>query len=660
MIPDRSKDTEMQVFKLLKPILGSKIDAIWRRYQGMLPERRARLLRRLNVLAAELLDMRVGGEEKIYLEPPSASIISGGPYTLGNVVYGKQTGSPFTLYPQELLQHTFVLGPTGTGKTTLLTGILGELLRNNIPFWAVDWKRDTRAMLHHPLGKDIQVFTVGTDTAPLRLNILQPPTGVTMPEWVEKLSDVISEGWLLGPGARKVLKQGMLTALHLKGEHTTLRDAAPAIRAEIHGAKARELQWLQSCERAVDELTTGPFGDSLNATTDAMTIDELLDRNVVFELEGLGIDQGRTLSIYLLQSLLLLRKKQHLPKEILRHMLIFDEAQNIFIKEKQGDPPSIQSQLMREVRAYGEGVIALTQMLENFSNSVKTNSYTTIVLPTSDPWDVKIMSETLQVKPEWISSIPRGHAIVRLRYRHQKPFLISFPEQPIKNMLVPDNKIRELHEQWRGTRAPPAAATPQRPTIQKTGEREVQLLLDIAAHPISTVTQRYERLKWNPRTGTAVQASILQHGLAEFVLVTIGQGPRGRMKFLTLTEQGAAIVTAAGGTVRPSGPAGMEHEFWRSRLKDRCEQHNYTVTEEFHLGDRKRADLHAHRKDRVILIEVETGNSDVQGNITKCQGHELVLFFTNQHAYETERHRIPHNVSILTPDTINEIHNILD
>jgi hypothetical protein len=184
------------------------------------------------------------------------------------------------------------------------------------------------------------------------------------------------------------------------------------------------------------------------------------------------------------------------------------------------------------------------------------------------------------------------------------------------------------------------------------------LLLDIAAYPVSTVTARYARLRWNPNTGNIAQTALLDKGLAEFNWVPDG---RTRLKILSPTDKGTVIIEANNGLVRPTGPAGAEHELWRSRLRDRCEQHEYHVVEEHHLGDRKRVDLVAERDGRRLLIEVETGKSDVLANIQKCNGHgTLIVFFTNKTAYVAMQASIPRSVIVLTPETINTIHSILN
>ena len=48
-------------------------------------------------------------------------------------------------------------------------------------------------------------------------------------------------------------------------------------------------------------------------------------------------------------------------------------------------------------------------------------------------------------------------------------------------------------------------------------------------------------------------------------------------------------------------------------------QKGYKVEEEVPLGDAKAVDLVASKDGRRIAIEVETGKSDVEGNVKKCE-----------------------------------------
>src|SRR5438477_259438 len=136
-------------------------------------------------------------DEKIALEPPSVAAITGGEYTIGNIEYPGLLPYPFTVYRRELLRHVFLLGPSGTGKSTLIIGLLRQFLRDGVLFWSIDFKRNYRCLLHDEHGGTLVVLTVGRSTAPLRLNMLASPSGVERNEWVEALTDIIGTSYLL-------------------------------------------------------------------------------------------------------------------------------------------------------------------------------------------------------------------------------------------------------------------------------------------------------------------------------------------------------------------------------------------------------------------------------------------------------------------------------
>src|SRR5262249_29994306 len=150
-------------------------------------------------------------------------------------------------------------------------------------------------------------------------------------------------------------------------------------------AGSRRYGWLESSYRSVEELTRNEMEDAFNSRF-PMTIEQLLQMPVVFELQALGEDQRKFFCLYLLQGILLLRKHQLLEREILRHVLVFDEAQTVFSKDQWGEL-SIPSRLAREIREYGEGIIAATQQAD-VSDSLAANAGTRLVLRTDFPKDV--------------------------------------------------------------------------------------------------------------------------------------------------------------------------------------------------------------------------------------------------------------------------------
>lgn len=223
-------------------------------------------------------------------------------------------------------------------------------------------------------------------------------------------------------------------------------------------------------------------------------------------------------------------------------------------------------------------------------------------------------------------------------------------------MLVPDEVVRARYTAWREDKPLHSSSLPVRG--QYLDGKPLQLLLDVAALPWSTITQRYERLKWNPKIGNDAKDRLLHRDL---VTIDVVESGRSRMKFLKLTPSGTKIVQEHEGTITPLGPGSMEHEYWRNTLRTICEDHQYTVTPEYDLGNQRYVDLRATHHDHTLLIEIETGKSTVLDNITKCQGHgTLIVFFTSKAAHDAIREQLPPTTTALTPESLQQLHSFLN
>jgi hypothetical protein len=672
MLPDNLfKD----LFKRLRPLYGITVDKLWIEYQVADVDRKREIEEALLRVAVKHLGIGLG-DERIILEPPSASAVSDGEYTLGEVSYPGLDPYPCRVRRNDLLRHVFLLGPTGTGKSTFILGLLQQLLADARPFMVFDFKRNYRCLLAADGGSEqswVLVFTVGRDVAPLALNAMTPPSGVPFGEWAEALADIISSSYLLMQGARNVLKESLLQARDAFGEDATFRRAYDLLVAELEKAKSgsRRYGWLESSVRSLDELSKGGFGLALNAIT-GTTVQALLDLPVVFELQGLGDDQKQFFCLYVLQSILGIRKNSQAQREVLQHVLVFDESHNVFPKDQYGEL-GVASRLAREVREYGEAIIAATQQ-SDVSDSLIANTGYKIILRTDYPKDVQFAGKLMQLEERWFPKLPVGQAIIRLPNRYYSPFLITFPEQPLKNTPVTDERVRN---QWRSspigafTLAAPAIeqalseTTPPReeavaPSPVTVSDHEHTLLTDVATHPIAAVTERYRRLMWNYKTGNEIKDAVIAKGLAVFDEVA---RPNGMIKILRLTDQGEQHLLSLGVPVPAGHRGGATHEYWRHVLKAKLVECGYAVDEEHHLGGGRAVDLFATNGERELFAEIETGRADVAGNIEKCRGLPgiILFFFTSaelrdQHAAAVAT--LP-NARTLIPEEIDRLEEAL-
>jgi len=609
------------LFRKLKPLYGTAIDLLWIEYQTADVERKREIEEYLTLLGVKKLGLAVG-DEKLVLDAPPATLIGDGDFTIGQVSYPSIPPYPFRVRRNELLRHIFILGPTGTGKSTLLLNLLMQIQAARIPFMVFDFKRNYRCLLRAPGSDSLVVFTVGRNTAALSINALTPPPGVEFEEWAEALSDIISTSYLLMQGARNVMKEALLQARAQHGSTATLTHAHQLLAHELDATKSgsRRYGWLESSTRSLEELTKGSFGRSLNATSGTQVAD-LLTRSVVFELHGFGDDQKRFFCLLWLEIILLLRKSSSAPREQLQHVLIFDEGHNVFPRERPGEV-SIPARLAREVREFGEAIIAATQQAD-VSESLIANSGFKLILRCDYPKDVTFASQLLQIDARWLPKLPIGTGIARLPVRFYSPILFTFGVQPIKNLTISDE---EVHAQWSRAQPSVPSVADVAPVIGQLGEREEALLRDVALTPISPITHRYQRLGWHMEVGNRTKDAIIKRGLSRFDAVST---PRGQVKILALTPDGIALLASRGVTLKPTRGGGAEHEFWKHELRTVLERAGWLVAEEFALGGGKSADLRADRGDRALFVEVETGRSDIAANVAKYpRDVDLVVFFT--------------------------------
>jgi hypothetical protein len=635
MLPD--------LFKRLKPLYGVVIDHLWIEYQLANPQRRSEIEELLLCLAVRRLGTRIG-QERIVLDPPPAPTIGEGDYVLGAVIYPGLAPYPARLGKHELLRHMFVLGPTGTGKSTLLLGLVQQVVADGVPCWIFDFKRNYRCLLGASIGKKIKVFTVGRNVAPLQINCLRAPPGVLIEEWIEALADIMSAAYLLMQGARNVLKDVLFRACDIHGPTATLWHTYRLLREDMRQTRvgSRRHGWTESAARTLEELSTGSFGTTLNAQ-DAVPFADLLDVSIVFEAQNLGDDQKRFFCLFALQYILLLRKHGEHPREQLLHSLVFDESHYVFPKDQYGEF-SVPSRLAREIREYGEGIIAASQQAD-VSDSLIANAGFKIILRCDFPRDVDFASKLLQVEPRWISKLPMGQAFVRFPTRWYQPFLIEFPPQPLKNILISDQVLAE-HQTTvvrRNTTSPSLIAE----------DKDDLLLRDIAFNPISGIVERYARLSWNAKTGHTVTRRLLARRLVAFEQVSTA---KARLKILTLTVDGRAYLHEQGLTLPPKARGGIEHEYWRHTLKERFVTKGYEVQAEHLIGDGQAVDLYATKRGVHFYVEIETGKSDIQSNIQKCGSlNGTVIFFFTSPALSERHSALPENYIALGPQDLDQI-----
>ena len=149
---------------------------------------------------------------------------------------------------------------------------------------------------------------------------------------------------------------------------------------------------------------------------------------------------------------------------------------------------------------------------------------------------------------------------------------------------------------------------------------ETRFLSDVATRPLSTTVSRYHRLNLSRRRGNAIRQQLVSAGIIEAVTIATRSG---QVVLYQLTEFGRAACSTAGIDPGPRPRESLEHSFWVNRAAKYFESRSYTVSCEHPVKGNGAIDILAEKPGERVAIEVETGKSNVKGNLSKIENADF-------------------------------------
>jgi len=499
------------------------------------PETKKELEQTLDLCSASILKPNVDVTTPVFL-PPSAEQATG-EFPLGNVIYNGLPLFPFSIRHSEMFQHMAIFGRSGAGKTNLGFLMVSNLVKQKIPFMIFDWKRNFRDLLQLQGFDDVQIFTIGRETAPFRFNPLIPPDNTSPKTWLKKLIHIMAHAFFLGDGVMYLLQQTIDQVYKESGiyqgnkANPTFRDVL--LKLKNYPARAREVNWLVSALRAVDSLCFGQIDEIVNST-DNFGIEDLLNRQLVFEMDALS----QTDKVFFVEAIMLWIHQHRISqsrREEFVHSIIIEEAHHMLTKQRRSlaGGETIMDTMFRELREFGEGIIILDQHPSEISLTALGNTYCTVCMNLKSRADVTCMAGAMLLDSEQDSILGRmqvGQAVVKLQGRTTEPFMIATPHFKLTKGKITDDELRE--------RMAPHLKISQ-PAQPKLSDKETAFLHDVVEHPNSGVAERYKRLGLSGRQGDKIKHSLLSNGHiqeSESIIKT------GRKKLIILTEASQNLV----------------------------------------------------------------------------------------------------------------------
>jgi len=535
----------------LRPILGSKMDKVYAAYMAEDDKGKGQIEHYLQQLTAKYLPAKLGESGAVLLPPDKQH--AQGVYNIGKVQYADKDLFDFGLHEDEWIQHIAILGRSGAGKTNTGFLIIDQLRKHNKPFLLFDWKRNYRDLISKSGFEDIEIYTIGRNIAPFTFNPLIPPAGTNPKTWLKKLNEVIAHSYCLGNGVLFLLQQAVDAVYEDAGVYDGTVEKWPTFKdvmakARDMDTRGRESGWLSSTLRALATLCFGDMDKLVNSSNNK-SIDHILDKNVILELDALTKSDK---TFFVQSSLLYLHHKRMAEerREDFKHAIIIEEAHHILSDERRSlvGGQSVMDIIFREIREFGESLILLDQHPSKISLYALGNTYTTICMNLKHKTDINAMAQCLLMDKDRdiLGSLQIGQAVVKLQGRIAKPFQIKMPLFEIQKGVVHDSDVKKhmqditppvIEEDFRlCSQAPDRDAATE---INQADKLKIAFLKDVEEHPDSGIASRYKRLKISVRQGQKLKSKLLHENL---IVENMELSSTGRVKAVQLTDEGKQLI----------------------------------------------------------------------------------------------------------------------
>ena len=195
--------------------------------------------------------------------------------------------------------------------------------------------------------------------------------------------------------------------------------------------KGREMLWMSSVKRVLSSLTfTGLLGDHINCF-EQTNLETLFKGQIIIELDNLATIE----KIFIVEALLLwiYHYRKNLGKsETLNQVIILEEAHHTLSakKEYMSGEETILETIIRMIREFGIGIIAIDQEPSKLSNSIMANTNTKICFTLGHGNDITAMAKAMNLSKaeiRFIDKLDVGHAIVKLKSQFTEPVHTHFP-----------------------------------------------------------------------------------------------------------------------------------------------------------------------------------------------------------------------------------------
>jgi hypothetical protein len=569
--------------------------------------------------ASELIKARQQMKEIFPFELPSSDNFS------GHIPVGiiNEKNETFNLSEKDLTRHTLVNGSTGSGKT-VFTGQVINSLQTHSPettVWVFEPKREYR-----PLSSYNNFIVITPKN--FRQNFFEPPTlNMNPSDWAQVVSEIIQLEGRFMTYSKNILFDILMKLYRNKGvlegsqNYPTVRD----VQNYLAGCekKARENRsyreadnYMTLLNRFLDFVNLGSVFDVQHS----IPIEEMMRKNIVFEIENLKSETYSTIASVLLNKAFFYRF-YHEPKHII--LTVIEEARKVFSAKRDrdyavtSDPPLID--MMTKSRAKKMGFYLVTQEPGSISNVAKSNVATQVMLKLADGKDYEAAARSMSLsKPqvEFARKMDIGMGICRY-IDYPEPFAIQIPYLPLDTEPT-DKEIEEKAMRWFDkirykTEQPTEPQEAEEPKPEEPDEDEIppdamKLMFGIEKMPGRTFKDTIAEVELHSSKGEKARKWLEENG---YIIVhnDIKTSKRHRGMVMELTEKG---LEKTGG--KPlKGKGSFKHRCYAHYIATYLKKNGFSAVVEKYVNG-KHVDVYCEGAAYEITIHLENVIENIQKN----------------------------------------------
>jgi len=317
---------------------------------------------------------------------------------------GAALGVPYSIPLRTLTKHGLIVGTTGSGKTTTVCRLLRGLWEKGVPFLVIEpVKTEYRDLLRGGrLGEALRIFTLGNEqVAPFRLNPLSILPGVSVQAHIDLLKSVFNSSFFMWGPLPQVLELCLheiyrdrgwdLTTGHnprgLSQANPTLTDLWRKVDPVVNGlgySHESTLEIRAALKTRLESLRIGGKGMMLD-TRASPCLEALLQKPTVIELQAVADNEEKA---FLMGIILALLYEYYGSRGLegggeLKHVTVIEEAHRLLSRDTSENPytGNVKGQavetftnILAEIRAYGEGFLIAEQIPTKLAPEIIKNT----------------------------------------------------------------------------------------------------------------------------------------------------------------------------------------------------------------------------------------------------------------------------------------------